>query len=249
MNAKFTAVASLVFALTLTCEAPCQMQAQDDKTPYPSMAPLDQYLMTDRNAEIALARSAAPDSISSNAEVLVFGRKGYETAIKGKNGFVCLVGRSWSSPFDDPEFWNPKVRAPICYNPPAARSVLPIYIQRTQMALAGLSKARVISGIKAAYDKKELPIPAPGSMCYMMSKQAYFGDSEPPLSHLMFELPPLDAAAWGANLPGSPVILGVQGVSEGAPEPMTEFVVPVGNWSDGTPAAADYNSASDSHKH
>ena len=99
MNAKFTAVASLVFALTLTCEAPCQMQAQDDKTPYPSMAPLDQYLMTDRNAEIALARSAAPAALSRDAMVLVLGRKGYETAVEGKNGFVCVVGRSWSSPF------------------------------------------------------------------------------------------------------------------------------------------------------
>jgi hypothetical protein len=48
-------------------------QPQEAKVPYPSMASLDQYIMTDRNAEIALARSAAPAAISSDAEVLVLG--------------------------------------------------------------------------------------------------------------------------------------------------------------------------------
>src|SRR5271169_4593876 len=99
--------------------------AQDAKAPYPSMAPLDRYLMEDRSSEIALARSAAPDSISRDAEVLVLGRHGYETAIQGKNGFVCIVERSWTAPIDDPGFWNPKGRAPICLNAAAARCYLP----------------------------------------------------------------------------------------------------------------------------
>jgi hypothetical protein len=68
--------------------------AQDAKGPYPSTAPVEQYLMEDRNAEIALARSAAPESISRDAEVMVLGRPGYETAIEGKNGFMCIVERS-----------------------------------------------------------------------------------------------------------------------------------------------------------
>ncbi len=54
------------------------------------MAPLDQYLM-EQNAEIALARTAAPESISKDAEIMVLGRRGYETAVKGTNGFVCIV--------------------------------------------------------------------------------------------------------------------------------------------------------------
>src|SRR5229473_3319529 len=93
-------------------------QAQDAKAHYPSMAPIDQYLM-DRNAEIALARSAAPDSISRDAEVSVLGRRGYETAVKGKNGFVCVVERGWMGPFAGEfavNFWNPKLRGPICFN-------------------------------------------------------------------------------------------------------------------------------------
>jgi hypothetical protein len=80
-----------------------QAQAQAPKTPYASMAPLDQYLMTDRNAEIDLARSAAPSSISRDATILAFGRHGYKTAIEGKNGFVCVVERAWMSPSDHPE--------------------------------------------------------------------------------------------------------------------------------------------------
>src|SRR5258708_25542035 len=109
-------------ALAIVLCGVCQSQAQDPKTSYPSMAPIDQYLM-DRNAEIALARSAAPESISRDAEVSVLGRHGYETAVKGKNGFVCVVARSWTS-VPDPDFWNPKVRVPMCLNAPAARSYL-----------------------------------------------------------------------------------------------------------------------------
>ena len=131
-------------------------QAQGAKEPYPTMAPLDQYLMT-RDAEIALARSAAPESISHDAEVMVLGRHGYETAVKGKNGFVCLVQRSWSAGIDDPDFWNPKLRAPICFNPPAARFNVPLMIKRTELALAGRSRAQVFEAIDAAFGRKEAP--------------------------------------------------------------------------------------------
>jgi len=86
------------------------------------MAPLDQYVM-ERNAEMTLARSAAPESISRDAEVMVLGRHGYETAAKGKSGFVCMVQRSWTAGIDDPDFWNPKLRAAICFNPPGRPNV------------------------------------------------------------------------------------------------------------------------------
>ena len=90
------------------------VQAQKTDTPYRSMAPLDQYLIADRNAEIAMARSAAPKSIADNAGVMVLERQGYKTAVPGTNGFLCMVERSWTAGFDDPAFWNPKIRGPIC---------------------------------------------------------------------------------------------------------------------------------------
>src|SRR5579864_1667641 len=119
-----------LFALVVMLPATRPATAQETKTQYPTMAPLDQYLM-ERNAEIALARSAAPPSISQDADVMVLGRHGYETAVKGKNGFVCIVERAWTSPSDEPGFWNPKQRGPICFNPPAVRSYLPQTILKT----------------------------------------------------------------------------------------------------------------------
>jgi hypothetical protein len=211
-----------------------QVQAQDAKSLYPSMAPLDQYLMADRNAEIALARTAAPKSISDDATIMVLDRQhGYETAVKGKNGFVCIVERAWTSPFDDPGFWNPKNRSPICYNPAAARSVLLYTYKRTESVLAGLTKPQMLDRIKAAVASKELPVPESGAMSYMMSKEQYLNDAVVHwYPHLMFHIPKVDGATWGANLDGSPVVLDPRKIAE----PETIFFVPVGKWSDGTSA-------------
>src|SRR6202030_4579978 len=138
MGQKIVAIMALgTFALAIGLGELRQAQAQDAKNPYPSMAPLDQYLIPDRDAEIALARTAAPPSISHDATVMVLGRHGYETAVEGKNGFVCVVERAWTSSFDSPELWNPKNRSPLCLNPPAARTVLPITLMRARFVLAG----------------------------------------------------------------------------------------------------------------
>ncbi|MGO9832495.1 MAG: hypothetical protein ACLPJH_20420 [Myxococcaceae bacterium] len=221
----------------LVLGAACQARAQGAKAPYPSMAPLERYLIADPNAEIALARSAAPPSISSDAEVLVLGRHGYETAVKGKNGFVCLVERSWTAGIDDPDFWNPKLRAPICFNPPAARTYLPLTVRKTALVLAGKSKTQMFDSIKAALEKKELPMLEPGAMSYMMSKQGHLGDRvghwHP---HLMFFVPQTEALTWGAELPGSPVL-----AAEDPQDRLTVFLIPVAKWSDGTADTAAGN--------
>jgi hypothetical protein len=140
MNRKIVRMLAVgALALVIVPCAVWQSQAQDPKSPYPSMAPLDQYLM-ERNAEIALARTAAPESISRDAEVMVLGRHGYETAVKGTNGFVCLVWRSWAAGIDDPDFWNPKLRAPVCLYAPAARFKVPQTLKKNELVLAGRSK-------------------------------------------------------------------------------------------------------------
>src|ERR1017187_5711625 len=205
------------------------VQAQDAKSPYPTMAPLDQYRM-ERDAEITLARSAAPESISRDAEVLVLGQKGYETAAKGRNGFVCVVARSWTAGKDEPDFWNPKLRAPICFNPPAVRSYLPQTIRKTEWILGGRSKAQMFEYLKAALDRKQLPTPESGAMCYMMSKQGYLSDRDLHWHpHVMLFVPLTDPATWGANLPGSPVM-----ASKDTQGRLTVFLIPVRRWSDGT---------------
>jgi hypothetical protein len=206
-------------------------QAQDAKTLYPAMAPLNQYLMADRSEEIALARSAGPKSISDNAEVLVLGPHGYETAVKGTNGFVCLVERAWTEGVDDPEFWSPKVRGPLCLNAAAVQTYLPITIMKTQLALSGRSKEQITDAVAAAVDQKKLPAIAPGAMSYMLSKDGHLNDGyghwRP---HLMFFVSATKPADWGAGLPGSPLM-----AIEAKEDRMTIFLLPVAKWSDGTP--------------
>jgi hypothetical protein len=198
---------------------------------YPQMAPVEQYRLPSREAEMALALSAAPRSIADNAGVLVLGKTGYESARNAKNGFTCLVERSWGADFDDPEFWNPKIRGPLCFNAAAMRSVYPSYRMRTEWVLAGIPREELLQRTRTAVAAKEIMPPEPGAMCYMMSKDGYLGDSagghwHP---HLMFYFPHLDAADWGAGFKGSPVL--------GGPllaEPASLFMVPVTVWSDGS---------------
>ena len=204
--------------------------AQEAKAPYPAMAPVEQYRVASVTEEVALARSAANVAVSGDAEVMVLGSHGYETAAKGTNGFVCLVERSWATNFDDTQFWNPKLRAPHCFNAAAARSVMPAYLKRTELVLAGLPKDQVEARMKEAVAKKVIGAPEEGAMCYMMSKQGYLNDHDGHWHpHLMFFLPTTEAASWGANLTGSPVF-----AAQGDPEPVTIFMVPVMTWSDGT---------------
>ena len=233
MSRNTVRTSALVIALAVLFVAPWPATAQDAKTHYLAMAPLEQYLMPDRNEEIKLARSAAPDSISRDAEVLVLGKHGYETAVQGKNGFVCLVERSWTAGINDPDFWNPKLRGPLCLNAPAARSYLPRTIKKTELVIAGRTKTQMFDAIADAVDKNELPAPEPGAMSYMLSKQGYLGDKAggPWLPHLMFFAPKTDSQAWGADLPGSPII-----TFQNSEERLTVFLIPVRRWSDGTAA-------------
>ena len=226
-NSSLIALAFLVLLVILGATS----QAQAQKAPYPAMAPLGRYLMPDEKSEIALARSAAPVSISDGAEVMVLGRAGYRTAVKGSNGFLCIVERSWGATTDHPEFWNPKIRGAICFNPPSARTFVPIYLMKTKLVLARKSKAEIVQATASALDKKELPVLEPGAMCYMLSKHQYLSDQgmnwHP---HLMFFVPLAMGKTWGANFSGSPILSG-----DDASDRLTIFMIPVARWSDGTP--------------
>jgi hypothetical protein len=233
MQKKTLSLLALIFLVRVILpDATYLARAQSEKAPYPAMAPLDQYLVPDKNSEIALARTAAPPSISDAAEVMVLGRDGYATAVKGKNGFLCLVERSWGAATDQPDFWNPKVRSPICFNPASARTFVPIFLMKTKLVLAGKSKTEILRATASALDKKELPALEPGAMCYMLSKQQYLNDDGKSWHpHVMFFVAGNAEKSWGANLPGSPVM-----ASDDPEERVTIFMVLAGKWSDGTPA-------------
>jgi hypothetical protein len=241
---KVGALRAMSVALLVVLGAAHQAMAQNATTPYPKMAPIELYLM-DRTAEITLARSAAPESVSHDATILVLGREGYETAVEGKNGngFVCMVGRGFAGPFDWPEFWSPKVRAAVCLNPQAARWELPIVYRRTKLVLAGRSKTEIVSALKAAFENKQLPDLESGAMSYMMSTSAYLtdegGHNGP---HLMFYTRVKNGRDWGAGVAGSPVLSSPywfftpqeESQAKGLP-PVLVFLVGLSRWSDGTP--------------
>ena len=238
-------IVAAVLAISTGFLAP-NAAAQPDT--YQKMAPVDQYLM-EESAEIQLARSAAPDSISRDATILVLRRQGYETAVEGKNGFVCWVGRGWTGMFDWPEFWSPKVRAADCLNPQAARSILPIVYLRARMVMAGRSNAEIVSALKAAFEKKQLPSLESGAMDYMMSKSSYLTDQGGHnVPHVMFYTRVENATDWGSGAAGSPIMSAPywfisqkeQSQVTGLP-PILVFLVMVADWSDGTPAGTHHD--------
>jgi len=229
-NSHRIVILTVLFSIALS--VPSRLaHAQTEPSSYAAMAPLEQYLIADQDAEIALARTAAPPSISGQAQVMVLGRTGFTTAVEGTNGFLCVVERSWGAATDDAEFWNPKVRSPICFNP-AARTFAQIFLLKTKLVLAGKSKAEIRAATASALDKKQLPPLEPGAMCYMMSKQQYLNDRGKSWHpHLMFFVSGDAAKSWGADQPGSPVI------SANDPEErVTIMMVWAANWSDGSPA-------------
>jgi hypothetical protein len=205
------------------------------EAPQSALARIQPYLMAGREDEVALARSAAPPAISAQATVLVLGQHGYVTAVKGSNGFVCLDVRSWDNDVtvSSSVFWNPKFRAPYCWNAAGARSVLPRYLQRTRWVLAGASESEIGERERAAQMSGKLENPPPGVICYMMSKDGRWigNQSGPWRPHLMFYFPRTQAPDWGANRQGNPVY-------QGQNENLAVLMVLVPVWSDGSPAPA-----------
>lgn len=227
-------VNALLAPIALACVC-LQARAVAADSPYPAMASVNQYLIPDASEEVALARTAAPQAISAGAQVMVLGQHGYSTAVKGRNGFLCLVERSWGASTDDPQFWNPNIRSPICFNPPAARTFAPLYLMKTRLVLAGKSPQKIARTIASDFADEHAPALAPDAMAYMMSKKQYLGDQPKAWHpHLMLFVSGNAAKSWGADLPGSPVMA--------APDPEERariLMIVVGHWSDGTPAPSE----------
>jgi hypothetical protein len=202
-------------------------------TAYPVMAPFAQYTIANQAAGVTRSRTPAPASISGDADVMALGAHGYQTVARGGNGFVCMVQRSWANGVGADEFWNPKLRGPICFNAASARSVLPAYLERTRWVLAGASRAEIERRVRAAVAAGHYVPPEAGAMSFMMSKSGYLGDvaGGPWHPHLMFFQPAAAGGpkSWGANLDGAPLLASADPV-----EPVTTFFVPVAKWSDGT---------------
>ncbi len=219
---RHTPVFALLAALAGT---PLAAQQTPDLTP---------YLMPDRGAEVALARSAAPASISGAATVLVLTRTGFVEAALGTNGFTCMVLRSFLGRIGDPDTWHASIRAPNCYNPPAVRTVVPELLKRTEWVMSGVSQAEIGTRTDQAYASHQYPMPAPGAMTYMLSHEQHLAEADPHwMPHLMFFYDKSLGAAWGAGDEKMPIIQGSTGEGH---SPVVVLLIPVRQWSDGTTA-------------
>lgn len=215
-------------AVALLVSAPITAQQKN-----PDLAP---YLIADRAAEVALARSAAPASISDSATVLVLTRTGFVEASRGTNGFTCIVFRSFNGATSDPTFWSPKVRAPQCLNPASSRTVLPRFLKRTEWIMAGVTPTEADARTKRAFATHEFSTPATGAMGYMLSPHQYLSDDDPHwMPHLMFYYDKsVPGSALGAGGFKAPIIDASVGDSL---TPITTVLIPVAQWSDGTPVS------------
>lgn len=164
-------------------------------------APIEDYLADHENDEIAIARSAAPAHISDEATVLVLQTSGYQEVRKGTNGFVCLVERSWGGKLHYVGvFWDPAVRSPNCYNAEGARTVLPMYLLRTQLVLEGKGRSEIGARLNEAIASGELSVPVGAAMSYMMSGAQYLHpDIGRWLPHIMIWMPYTSQEDWGPN--------------------------------------------------
>ena len=199
------------------------LHAQTSKYP-----PLDSYLMP-RDAEITLARTAAPASISGHATIKVLTKQGFEVAEPGDNGNVCMVMRAFSAPTYTPAqfrdlVYDPSVHAPICFTAPAARTAMPYYELRTKLAIAGKTPDQIAQSLQSAYAHGGLPHRDAPTFAYMWSAHQHLGpgiDAWRP--HLMIFAPNFENAMVGGNAFGSPL----PQVTDDAGTPFSVVVVPV----------------------
>lgn len=161
----------LVFAMGL---GTAWLMGQSSKYP-----PLSEYMM-EPDAEISLAKSAAPEKISEHATIKVLTATGYKVASEGDNGFVCMVMRAWSAPTFTPVkdrelVYYSKMRAPICFDQVASRTVLPYQELRTKLGLEGKGPDAITSEVAAAYSRGELPKMEGVAFGYMWSADSNLG--------------------------------------------------------------------------
>lgn len=191
-------------------------------------ASLTAYMMP-RDAEIALARSAAPANVSDRATIKVLTNTGFQVAHEGDNGFVCLVLRGWAAPTFTPAplrelVYYAKLRAPICYNPAASRTVLPYQELRTKLGIDGKTPDDIATAIQAAYTTGKLPRMETVGFAYMFSADQDLGPGVGAFHpHVMVFAPYYDNTMLGGNAFGSALPF----VSDDAGTPFAVTVIPV----------------------
>lgn len=210
----------LILALSILGATTVRAQSRE----YP---PIAEYMMASED-EIALARSAAPEAISGRATVKVLTASGYETAVPGDNAFVCIVMRGWaaataSAATDRDLAYYSKLRAPICFDPVASRTVLPLQELQAKLGMEGKGPEQIAEAVQAAYAEGELPRMEPVAFAYMFSADQELGPEVGAWHpHMMVYTPHYENSMLGGNEPDS----GLPIVGDGG-TPFAVTVIPV----------------------
>lgn len=193
----------------------------------PKYPPLSEYMMAPE-AEVALARSAAPEKVSVRATVKVLTISGYKVAAQGDNGFVCTAVRGWAAAMSTTAserdlVYYAKLRAPICFDPVASRTVLPLQELLARLGMEGKGPDQIAKDVQAAYAKGELPRMEAVAFAYMFSADQDLGPGigawHP---HMMVYTPYYENSMLGGNEVDS----GLPVVGDGG-TPFAVTVIPV----------------------
>lgn len=166
--------------------------------------------------EMALARSAAPEDVSSAATILVFNGVDFDVGASGTNGVTCYVARTW-----------PKALEPHCFDEEGSRTILPIHLKMNEMWIAGASSEDVEAAVEAGIADGAFSLPSKPVFSYMMSAEQvlysetgeFVGAWEP---HVMVYFPGLTQAGVG----GTGSLQGAIVSDGGTPLANVVFVVP-----------------------
>jgi hypothetical protein len=201
------------------------ISAQAQRSKYSA---LSEYMM-ETGAEVALAKSAAPENISGHATIKVLTASGYSVAAQGDNGFVCMVLRSWGAPTFTPAanrelIYYAGMRAPICFDPVASRTVLPYQELRTKLGMEGRDPDAIAERVSTAYALGELPKMEGVSFAYMWSADSNLGPGVGAWHpHMMVYAPYYKNSMLGDNQCGGPAPC----VGDDAGTPFAVVVIPV----------------------
>ena len=133
-----------------------------------------------REQQMALAMSAAPEAVSSNATIYVLGAHGYEKAREGTNGFSCFVYRSFVNPTET-------AVGPMCLDAEGSRTSLAVYLHMEELRSSGKSEAEIRADADSGYKTGRFQYPSKLGLLYMMSSQNRLG---PTKDHTTQHFPP-----------------------------------------------------------
>jgi len=164
----------LILAITATM-AVCLSSLAEDVTHVDASTP--------RDVQIRIAKLAAPKEVTDHADIYILGRRGYELALRGDNGFSCMIERE-----------KPDTMEPECYDADGSATTMKVRSYEEQQRASGVGEQAIEESMKAGYKSGEFKPPSKAGIVYMLSDYNYVLNPETGKiihfpGHLMFYAP------------------------------------------------------------